>query len=85
MQKPVMESKPVDAYLKEAEVADFTGFTRETLRRWRVINEGPPYHKVGPRAIRYLLSDILNWMSSNRIVPPDPGPAARRALEARAG
>jgi hypothetical protein len=30
-----------------------------TLRRWR--REGMPHHDIGPRLVRYKLSEVLAW------------------------
>lgn len=37
----------------------------ETLKKWRYLGEGPPFHKVG-RAVRYAPDDVEAWLAANR-------------------
>jgi hypothetical protein len=40
--------------------------SRQTLAKWRHEKKGPPYYRFGHR-VRYLGSDVLNWMQEQRI------------------
>ncbi len=56
----------LDRLLTEAEAAEIIGFSKNTLRAWRVsgrLNKliPPPFIKCG-RAVRYRLSDLQTWM-----------------------
>ena len=56
-----------DHLLTEAQAAEIIGFSKNTLRAWRVTGRPgghppPPYKKIG-RAVRYPLSTLNAWMS----------------------
>ncbi|MEW8119965.1 MAG: helix-turn-helix domain-containing protein [Candidatus Thiodiazotropha sp.] len=64
--------KSVDRLLTESEVADIIGFSRNTLRAWRVTGRhhtSPPprFVKCG-RAVRYRYSELLEWMRQQTAV-----------------
>jgi excisionase family DNA binding protein len=33
----------------------------DTLNRWRITGEGPPFLKYGPRLVRYHEADLETW------------------------
>jgi hypothetical protein len=41
--------------LTESELAPKIGFSVNTLRTWRTMRIGPPYHKIG-RSVRYKIA-----------------------------
>lgn len=47
-------------FLTENEVATRTRISLATLRRWRLENKGPRYHKFGS-LVRYAEDDLTNW------------------------
>ena len=53
----------VEPLLTEAEVADICGLSTAAIRRWRLLNQGPRYIKVGS-AVRYRLEDIRVWLET---------------------
>lgn len=55
--------------LKEDQSAERMTVKVQTLRNWRHLGKGPPYIKVGGRAIRYSEEDIEAFLMSNRIEP----------------
>jgi predicted DNA-binding transcriptional regulator AlpA len=57
-----------DKLLTEKDVAPILGVSVYTLQRWRVRRVGPRYVKLG-RAIRYRMSDLLDFISGNTIGP----------------
>ena len=64
--------KAVDRLLTETEAADIIGFSRNTLRAWRVTGRhhtSPPprFVKCG-RAVRYRYSELLEWMRQQTAV-----------------
>ena len=56
-------SQLVEPLLTEAEVADICGLSTAAIRRWRLLNQGPRYIKVGA-AVRYRLEDIRGWLET---------------------
>ena len=58
---------PGDEFLTTEEAAKRLKRSSKTLEYWRLMAKGPPFYRQG-RAIRYLLSEIMAWGASNRIV-----------------
>jgi excisionase family DNA binding protein len=54
--------------LTEVEAAERLGLKVATLRAWRHQGRGPAYVRLG-RAVRYLASDIEEFLRSNRQIP----------------
>ncbi|MEW8496195.1 MAG: helix-turn-helix domain-containing protein [Candidatus Thiodiazotropha taylori] len=60
-----------DRLLTESEAADIIGFSRNTLRAWRVTGRhhtSPPprFLKCG-RAVRYRYSELLDWIGQQSV------------------
>jgi predicted DNA-binding transcriptional regulator AlpA len=53
----------VEHLLDERAVAQLTGMSLGTLRRWRVLNRGPRFIKLSA-AVRYRPEDIRKWLES---------------------
>jgi predicted DNA-binding transcriptional regulator AlpA len=49
--------------LNEFAVADMLGVSVATVRRWRLLRQGPRYLKLGA-AVRYKPEDISTWLES---------------------
>jgi predicted DNA-binding transcriptional regulator AlpA len=47
-------------FLTECEVSDRTQISLATLRRWRLENRGPKYHKFGS-LVRYGEEELTRW------------------------
>ena len=47
--------------LSPAEAAEHLGVKLETLAQWRWRKVGPPFRKVGKRAVRYSLDELEQW------------------------
>ena len=58
-------SVPQNAPLTEADAANRLGLKVATLRAWRCQNKGPVFVRLG-RAIRYLASDLDDFLHANR-------------------
>jgi predicted DNA-binding transcriptional regulator AlpA len=50
----------------EKEAATYLNMKQKTLQQWRFYGRGPAYLKLG-RAVRYLQSDLDNFLSQSRI------------------
>jgi len=57
---------PQDAYINEKQAHATTGLALSTLRNNRWLGRGIPFYKIG-KAVRYKLSDVLNYMERHRI------------------
>ena len=49
--------------LNEHEIARVTGLSVASVRRWRLLRQGPKYIKIGA-AVRYRPDDISAWLES---------------------
>jgi predicted DNA-binding transcriptional regulator AlpA len=49
--------------LNEYDVARITGLSVASVRRWRLLRQGPRYLKLGS-AVRYRVEDITSWLST---------------------
>ena len=59
----------------EMEVEEVTGLRVKTLQRWRYLNQGPPFVRLG-RCIRYPVDSLRKWINSQ---PGGGQPAAPAA------
>lgn len=63
-------SEPSDLSARGAlgteDAAVYTGIARATLKKWRVIGEGPPYVRAGSK-ILYLVEDLNSWLRERRV------------------
>jgi predicted DNA-binding transcriptional regulator AlpA len=53
----------VENLLNEHDVARITGLSVASVRRWRLVRQGPKYLKIGA-AVRYKSEDIAAWLNS---------------------
>jgi predicted DNA-binding transcriptional regulator AlpA len=49
--------------LNEYDVARITGLSVASVRRWRLLRQGPKYLKIGA-AVRYKPEDLASWLES---------------------
>jgi predicted DNA-binding transcriptional regulator AlpA len=56
-------SDSIEALLNEFDVARITGLSVASVRRWRLLRQGPKYLKIGA-AVRYKREDITAWLAS---------------------
>ena len=57
----------MERLLKTEAAARLIGLRANTLCKWRLTGEGPPFVRIGPRAIAYREVDVSEWLES-RIV-----------------
>lgn len=53
----------LETLLNEHDVARITGLSVASVRRWRLLRQGPKYIKIGA-AVRYKSEDISAWLES---------------------
>lgn len=53
----------LQSLLNEFDVARITGLSVASVRRWRLLRQGPKYLKIGA-AVRYKPEDISAWLES---------------------
>lgn len=64
----VLTPKTSNEALTESDAAARLGLKVATLRAWRHQNRGPAFLRLG-RAIRYLASDLDEFVNANRHTP----------------
>jgi predicted DNA-binding transcriptional regulator AlpA len=53
----------IENLLNEHDVARITRLSVASVRRWRLLRQGPKYLKIGA-AVRYKTEDIAAWLES---------------------
>jgi predicted DNA-binding transcriptional regulator AlpA len=56
-------AKATETLLNEHDVARITGMSVASVRRWRLLRQGPKFLKIGS-AVRYRSEDIAAWLNS---------------------
>jgi predicted DNA-binding transcriptional regulator AlpA len=59
----VTSNNTLETLLNEHDVARITGLSVASVRRWRLLRQGPKYLKIGA-AVRYKSEDISAWLES---------------------
>lgn len=57
------ENSGIATLLNEHEVARITGLSVASVRRWRLLQQGPKYIKIGS-AVRYRAEDVRAWLDT---------------------
>lgn len=57
-------NKTFESLLNEHDLACLTGLSLGTLRRWRLLGQGPRYTKLGA-SVRYREEDVLAFIEQN--------------------
>jgi len=55
---------PTNDILTQWEAAQLLSLSEKTLQAWRYKGEGPKFLEPRPRVIRYLRSDVIEWLTS---------------------
>jgi predicted DNA-binding transcriptional regulator AlpA len=53
----------LDSLLNEHDIARITGLSVASVRRWRLLGQGPQYIKIGA-AVRYRPADLEAWLAA---------------------
>ena len=53
----------IETLLNEHDVARITGLSVASVRRWRLLRQGPKYLKIGA-AVRYKRDDLAAWIEA---------------------
>jgi predicted DNA-binding transcriptional regulator AlpA len=59
----VPTNNSVENLLNEYDVARITGLSVASVRRWRLLKQGPTYMKIGS-AVRYRAADLARWLET---------------------
>lgn len=63
--------------VNENQVARITGMSVASVRRWRLLRQGPRFIEVSKSAVRYRPEDVSAWLES-RPTGGEPAEATRR-------
>lgn len=66
----------LETLLNEHDVALITGLSVASVRRWRLLKQGPRYLKIGA-AVRYKAEDVSAWLESRPTGGGQQGEGAR--------
>jgi predicted DNA-binding transcriptional regulator AlpA len=53
----------LETLLNEHDVSHITGLSVASVRRWRLLRQGPKYLKIGA-AVRYRIEDVRAWLGT---------------------
>lgn len=67
---PVNDNQKRPTMLTPRALAAQLGVDVEHLRRLRDEGTGPAYIRITPRTVRYLSSEVAEWLQEDRQVPP---------------
>jgi predicted DNA-binding transcriptional regulator AlpA len=56
-------SKTLESLLNEHDVARIVGMSLASIRRWRLLRQGPKFLKLGA-SVRYKPEDVTAWLAS---------------------
>jgi excisionase family DNA binding protein len=56
-----------DRYLAVEEAAELLRLSKSHLNKLRCRKAGPRFVRVGPRCIRYAISDLHQWMQARKV------------------
>ena len=59
----MMLPAPARVRLRAVEAAAYLGISRSTLAKWRMRDDGPPFHHCGPRIVYYFKDEIDAWLA----------------------
>ena len=59
----MLSQNALERLLTERQVSEITGMSLATVRRWRLLRQGPPYMKLN-WAVRYRPQDLASWLAS---------------------
>ncbi len=62
-QKESIARATLSHLLNDRQVAELLGVSLATVRRWRLLNRGPRFLKLGA-SCKYRASDVANWLES---------------------
>lgn len=57
--------KTSSKYLDTKTAARWIGFSYKTLESWRSRGEGPKYHQLPNKRVRYLREDLDEWVENH--------------------
>lgn len=56
-----------EKFLTTAEAAEMIGIRERLLKDWRHRGYGPRFHRISPRRVRYVESDVLAFIAASAV------------------
>jgi predicted DNA-binding transcriptional regulator AlpA len=53
-----------DACIRTRDLAAYLALAESTVTKMRLTGDGPPFVKVGPRAVAYRMADVDAWLAA---------------------
>ncbi len=74
-----METVPnqLNQLLNEHAAAELLGVSVATVRRWRLLRQGPKFIRVGAASVRYRQTDLADYIDRCPTFGSGPGPGAK--------
>jgi len=63
---PAIGGAPGPAVLRTPAAARHTGLSESYLEKLRIVGTGPPFLRLAPRAVGYLVADLDRWLAERR-------------------
>jgi predicted DNA-binding transcriptional regulator AlpA len=69
--------------LRTPEAAQYIGLSPSTLEKMRLVGSGPPFVKLGPKAVGYGITDLDEWLKSRVRLSTSDAPCVRPPPQAQ--
>lgn len=68
---PAVDNASREALLNARQVGEWVGLTPAALSAMRFKGTGPKYRKLGPKTVRYVESDVQDWIDAAEQTPAE--------------
>lgn len=65
--RTAIQSQSFPEIMTPAQAAQFMGVSEDYLRDHRKARSGPPYSQPATKIVRYMRSDLINWLNRSRV------------------
>lgn len=65
--RTAIQAQSFPEIMTPAQAAQFMGVSEDYLRDHRKARSGPPYSQPATKIVRYMRSDLINWLNRSRV------------------
>ncbi len=65
--RTAIQAQSFPEIMTPAQAAQFVGVSEDYLRDHRRARSGPPYSQPATKIVRYMRSDLINWLNRSRV------------------
>lgn len=65
--RTAIEAQSFPEIMTPGQAAQFMGVSEDYLRDHRKAKSGPPYSQPATKIVRYMRSDLINWLNRSRV------------------